>query len=239
MSDRTEKMHSDRQNGWSGLGTTGAKGLFFLCAFLLCAAAAVHGQVPARRGSVSNMKIGFSRIALSGPTYTLKENTATTSVSNSDAMTGNQLLLEYIFFGRIGLELDFGVPELTRTYELQSDGATLSTVTEKAQAILLGLNLYFSSHETPGVKPYFGLGAGQITVDHEFNGGTLGSQSSSQSLQLNVLKVGLDWIRENSGLRVEVFSWTGEDSDTTAIAGYTQTISYTATGFSIGVFVFF
>ncbi len=214
------------------------KAILLGLALTLAWGAGAQAQTQARGGS-SNTKIGFNRISLSGPAYTLKEDATGTTAENSDAMTGNGLFVEYLLFGRIGLELDLGIPELTRTYELESGGTTISTVTETAQAILLGLNLYFSSHEVPGVKPFFGLGAGTLSVDHKFGGGTLGTQSSSQTLQLNVLKVGLDWIKDNSGLRAEVYSWTGQSSDTAAIQGYTQTIDYTATGFAIGVFVFF
>ncbi len=207
-------------------------------ALTLAWGAGAQAQTQARGGS-ANTKIGFSRVTLAGPTYTLKEDATSTTTENSDNMTGNGLFVEYLFFGRIGLEFNLGIPELTRTYELETGGTTISNVTETAQAILLGLNLYFNSHDTPGVKPFFGLGAGRLSVDHEFSGGSLGSQSSSQTLQLNVLKIGLDWIKDNSGLRAEVFSWTGQNSDTAAIQGHTQTIDYTATGFSIGVFVFF
>jgi opacity protein-like surface antigen len=207
-------------------------------ALLLCGSFAAHGQGPAR-GRQSNTKIGLNRVNLSGATYTLAETAGTTEVSNSDALTGNEVFLEYIFFGRIGLEFTLGLTEMQRSYELSSGGTTISNVEESARSALLGLNLYFSDHASPGIKTFFGLGSGVVSVDHSLRGGTLGTQSSSVAVQVNTLKLGLDWIKENSGLRVQVLSQTGEDIDTQAIAGYTQTVDYTATGLSIGVFAFF
>lgn len=207
-------------------------------ALLLATALPALGQAPSRGGK-SNTKIGLNRVSLSGATYTLADSTGSVEATNSDPLTGNELYLEYIFFGRIGLELGVGVTEMTRSYELESGGTNLGNVKESARSALVGLNLYFSDHSSPGVKTFFGLGGGVITVDHAISGGSLGGQSSSQTVPVNTLKLGLDWIKENSGLRVQAFSHTGETIDTEAIEGYTQTVDYTATGFSIGVFAFF
>ena len=191
-----------------------------------------------RRGQ-STVKMGLSRTFVGGATYQLEETATATTTSNSDTMQGNELFLEYVFFGRIGLELATGLTEMVRNYELESGGTTISSVEESARITLIGLNLYFNDHGSPGIKYYFGLGAGVASVSHTFTGGTLGSQSSSQSVPLNVLKVGLDWITDKAGLRVQVATQSGEATDTEAITGYKQTLDYGATIIGIGVFAFF
>lgn len=191
-----------------------------------------------RRGQ-STAKIGLVRTFVSGVKYELEETASSTTASNSDAMEGNELFLEYIFFSRIGLELATGLTEMTRNYDLKSDGTTISSVEESARTTLLGLNFYFSDHGSPGVKFFFGLGTGIISVSHKFSGGTLGSQSSSQSVPVNVLRLGMDWITDKAGIRAVVSSQTGEAADTETLTGYKQTLNYSATVAGIGVFAFF
>ena len=104
--------------------------------------------------------------------------------------------------------------------------------------------------EKQKIKHYYGLGERQL---RRYFGNVSHKKGNTGELLLmmcegrfdNVLRrAGVAKTRPQarqgiSGLRVEVYSWTGQNSDTTAIQGHTQTIDYTATGFSIGVFVFF
>lgn len=192
-----------------------------------------------RRGQ-STAKIGLVRTFVSGVKYELEETASSTTASNSDAMEGNELFLEYVFFSRIGLELATGLTEMVRNYDLlKTDGTKISTVEESARTTLLGLNFYFSEHGSPGVKFFFGLGTGVVSVSHKFSGDPLGNQSSSQSVPVNVLRLGLDWITDKAGIRAHVSSQTGEAADTETITGYKQTLNYSATVVGIGVFAFF
>lgn len=191
------------------------------------------------RGRQSNTKIGLNRINLSGVTYTLTDSAGATEATNSDALEGNEVFLEFVFFGRIGLEFGVGLTEMVRNYELETGGTTISNVEEVARPATVGLNLYFRDHASPGFKFFFGLATGLVSVSHTFRGGTLGEQSSSQSVPINILKIGMDWIKDKAGFRAQVFSQTGELTDTEAIADFTQNLNYTATGLSIGVFAFF
>ena len=62
---------------------------------------------------------------------------------------------------------------------------------------------------------------------------------SSQSVPVNVLRLGMDWITDKAGIRAVISSQTGEAADTEAITGYKQTLNYTAIVAGIGVFAFF
>ncbi|MCZ6533307.1 MAG: hypothetical protein O7A08_10125, partial [SAR324 cluster bacterium] len=146
------------------------------------------------------------------------------------------LFLEWLVFDRVGLELDVGLTELERTYDLSSG---LGSVEESARPIILGANLYFKDHGRRGFRGFVGLGTGTVSVDYKLSGGTLGSQTSSHSVTMNTLKFGLDWQTETAGLRTQIISWVGKLSDTDSIATSKQTVDYTATVFTIGVFAVF
>lgn len=219
---------------WAWYGVPVA--VLLLMLLLMLWGSAASAQV---RRAQSTVKMGLSRTLLSGATYTLEETSSGTTASNSDAMQGNQLFFEYVFFGRIGLELSTGLTEMVRNYDLESGGTTISSVEESARTSLLGLNLYFSDHGAPGLKFFFGLGTGIVSVSQKFTGGTLGSQSASHSVPVNVLRLGMDWIRDKAGFRAQVATQTGESADAETLTGYKQTVDYTGTVAGIGVFAFF
>lgn len=189
-----------------------------------------------RAGGGGGVMIGVNRTFVSGATFTLEDTATPPSASNDDSMLANELFLEWLVFNRVGLELDIGLTELERTYELNS---VLGSVEETARPIMLGANLYFKDHGRRGFRGFVGLGTGTVSVDYKFSGGSVGSASSSHSVSVNALKVGLDWQTETAGLRTQLISWIGKLTDTESISGFKQTVDYTATVFTIGVFAIF
>ena len=192
------------------------------------------------RGKGPTMKAGLIRTMISSPTYTIENTDGSVTANNADPMTGNDVFFEYILFDRLGLELETGLTAAVRDYQLKDAGGTVITnVSESSRPVILGMNLYFSSHSGSGLKPYIGLGAGQMGVSMELNGGILAQQTFSHTVPLNTIKLGFDWIKDNSGARLEAMSIAGSTIDTTSISGYTQTVDYNATVVGIALFAFF
>ena len=187
----------------------------------------------------ANIKLGFNRSLVSGATYTLT-NSSDESVSNSDSMTGNNVYAEFILFSRFGVELNVGLLEMEREYALSdSSGTLLANVTETARPTTVSFNLYFQDQSSTGFKFLFGLGAGIIDVEHNFSGGSLGTEYSNETVTINLMKFGMDWLTEKAGFRAQVVAMEGDKKDSDEIATYQQTIDYTATVATIGVFTFF
>lgn len=188
----------------------------------------------------ANIRIGFNRNLVSGVTYTLDNTSGTTSASNSDSLTGNDLTAEIILFNRFGVELNVGLLPMEREYKLEeADGTLIANVDESARLISLSTSLYFQDLSTTGFKFFFGLGAGIVQVSHEFSDGTLGPESSDETITVNLIKFGVDWLTDKAGLRVQIVSMEGDTQDGQEIPGFEQTINYTATVATIGVFTFF
>ena len=186
------------------------------------------------------MKAGLIRTMISSPTFTLENADGSVSANNADPMTGNDAFFEYVLFDRLGLELQAGLTAATRDYQLKdASGALISNVKESARPVIVGMNLYFTSHSGSGLKPYMGLGAGQMAVTTEFSGGALATQNVAHTVPLNTIKLGTDWIKENSGARLEVMSISGSTIDSSSIAGFSQKVDYTATVVGIALFAFF
>ena len=187
----------------------------------------------------STFRLGFNRSLISGATYTLTNTATGTTASNSDSLTGNDLFAEFVFFSRFGIEFDVGLTESEREYKLESGGTLISDVDESARLSAVFANLYFQDQASPGFKFFFGLGTGVYRVRHKFNGGTLGSESSSENVLVNMMKVGMDWLTDNAGLRVQIISMEGDTKDGQEVTGNNQILDYTATVLAIGVFAFF
>ena len=205
---------------------------------LLALATSAYGQ--GRQGRGSTMKAGLVRTIISGPAYTIENADGSVSATNADPLTGNDVFFEYVLFNRLGLEARTGLTAATRNYQLDdSTGAVLTNVTESARPTTVGMNLYFAGHTGAGLKPFLGLGAGQVAVALEFSGGTLPVQTITQTVPLNTLKLGVDWVKENSGIRLEVVSQSGSIIDTSSIATYTQTVDYTGTVIGVALYAFF
>jgi len=185
------------------------------------------------------IKIGLNHQIVTGASYTLEDTAGTTSVSNSDTMTGTELFLEWLIFNRVGLELGASVTPLERTYELESGGTTVSEVTESAQLIVFGANLYLNRRTSRGFQYLIGVGGGTLTVSHEFKNGSLGNQSSSLTLPVTFIKVGVDYLIRGGGARLQFSSFTGSARDIDEISGYKQTLDYNLGILGLGVFIFF
>ena len=212
------------------------RGALVAALLLLGFGTTAQAQVLEQDFGPSSFRVGFNRLSVSGATYTLKD-AANQAASNSDSMTGTEIYAEYVFFSRFGVEVDLGLTEMEREYNLASGGLT-SSVVENARLTAVYANLYFQEQSSTGFKLFFGLGTGVVSVEHNF-AGALVTGSSQKSVRVNLLKGGVDWLTDKAGFRAQIISMQGDTDDAQELPTFIQTIDYTATVFAIGVFVFF
>ena len=207
---------------------------------LLVIGAPAHAQFGGETAlGPANLKLGFNRSVISGATYSLTDASGAT-VSNSDSMTASDVYAEFILFSRFGVEINTALLAMEREYALNdASGALIGNVTETARPTTLSFNLYFQDQSTTGFKFMFGLGAGIVTVDHRFEGGTLGQASSNETVTINLMKFGVDWLTDKAGFRAQLIAMTGDARNGAQIIGFQQDYSYDATVATIGVFTFF
>ncbi|MBI3993977.1 MAG: hypothetical protein HY342_11940 [Candidatus Lambdaproteobacteria bacterium] len=212
-------------------------------AVAIAAFTAPHVRAQAR-DTAPTIKVGFDRVFLSGATYTLEESSTTTSYSNADQMVGNVVYVEYVLFERLGLIGEYALVPFTRQFELEdSASSVVADVSEAASVSMLGANLYFNKATGRGLKYFFGLSTGTFSATHKMGdtstGTGLAGSSSALSVPVNALRLGVEWMLGNAGIRVQYQSLSGELDDTTQFTGFKQTVSYTAAELGIGVLVFF
>ena len=194
-----------------------------------------------RRGGVPSLKVGFNRQMLSGYAFTLEDTGTTTKYTNSEPMQGNELVLEYVFFDRVSIELAGSITPLTRNYELTVAAVKVS-VEEKSRTYLYGTNLYFNGASGNGFKYFVGLNTGSISAGHTYKGtgSALDAKSSAERVTLNGIKLGLDWVSDNAGARLSYGTLAGtkkvKDKPLTA---WDQIYVYTAAMVTLGIFAFF
>ena len=189
-------------------------------------------------GEETTMKIGINRVSASGMTYT--HDDGTTEYTNSEAYVGNDIYFEYIISQHFSLEIDSTITGLQRTYTLESGGTVISdNVTETLTYTTYGANLYFNRADKRGLKFLIGVSTGTATVTHDFEGGTLGTASSSNSPGLTIFKLGMDWITKFAGFRLQYKVIEGSAGNTTEVTGVTQTADLNGSFLVLGVFAFF
>jgi hypothetical protein len=204
--------------------------------FLALALAA--GLLAATPGlSRAELKIGLDEVQLTGAKYT--HDNAGTKSSDAATMVGTNFNLEWLPTGYFGLEVDYSLSPLERTYQLGTNGAVSNNVTEAASLLTYGFNLYFGRDERRGWHPVVGVATGTAAVTQKFEAGTLGAQSTHASVDLNILKLGVDWVLSYAGLRLQYQMWTGSKSNSTQLTGIRQTNDYTGSAIDIGVFADF
>ena len=196
------------------------------------------------RDTSPTIKFGFDRVLLSGATYTLEDSTSTTSYSNAEQMVGNVIYAEYVLFERLGLIGEFAAVPFRRQFDLKdSASSVVAAVSESASVGMLGANLYFNKATGRGLKYFFGLSTGAFSATHKMGdtstGTGLAGSSSALSVPVNALRLGVEWMLGNAGVRVQYQSLSGELDDTTQFTGFKQTVSYTAAELGIGVLAFF
>jgi hypothetical protein len=101
------------------------------------------------------------------------------------------------------------------------------------------VNLYFTRATRRGFQFAIGVATGTVAVTQEFEGGSLGKQSTSNSFALTAIKLGMEWITELAGVRFQYQSTTGSTSNTSELNGVKQTVDYGGDALSLGVFAFF
>ena len=193
---------------------------------------AVFGQ------PVPNFKIGINRVVVGDAKYS--HDSVSGVATGTGNMTGNDLLLEYIMFERFGFEVTTSLTPAERNYSLASGGTTISSnVSETVSVTTIGVNLYFDAAFKKGTTLLIGIGLGPAKVTHEFEGGTLGTTSSTNTINLNTLKIGFDWVTELATLRLQYQNWNGRTSSTSNISNVLQTVDLGGNALVLGVLAFF
>lgn len=185
----------------------------------------------------AEIKLGVDAVDLTAATYT--HDTAGIKDSDRGNMVGAQLTLEYLPIERFGLEVAYSLSPLQRSYQLGNGGATANNVTEQASYTTIGANMYPFYRRREGLHPLIGVATGQLNVTQKFQGGTVGNVSTSNTVNITIVKLGLEWVIERAGFRLQYQQWSGETTNTTKIVGVRQTNSYDGAAVSLGVFSLF
>jgi len=203
---------------------------------LLAMATALGCLLPTPAHAV-DFKVGADQVQLSGATYT--HDNGTTKLTNSGSMSATQFTLEFLPTQNFGLEFAYALSPLERSYQLGAQGATSQNVTEQASYSTIGANMYLFREEREGLHPVVGVATGMVSVSQKFEGGTLGTVSTSDTVNINLAKAGLEWTVNKAGFRLQYQLWSGQATNATKIPGIRQTNDYTGSAISLGVFSYF
>ncbi|MBF0280214.1 MAG: hypothetical protein HQM13_20610 [SAR324 cluster bacterium] len=226
-----------------------------------------HAQIQKQK----KWKVGLNRLT-SGVTYkyeTKVQNLATDtdfttlSKDSSGSIANTEFMLEYIFFGLFGLEVNFNLTPGIRNFSFDTSNEKIGDIVEEVKSsVLYGSNFYFSDHSSPGFKLFAGIQTGDFLVTHTYsNGGDRpvtvsasdaalladnfkASQVSTITVPVQIIKLGIDWIREAVGFRFQLTSITSETKTSAGLGknkvGNKQSETITLSGgANIGIFAHF
>ena len=200
--------------------------------FLMTVSAAAQDSYP-------TIKLGLAWAAISGTDYTHTES-GIGQVTVNESMVGTNFMFEYVMFENFGLEVDYTLSPFERNFGLSVAGTTIAdNVKESAKFWSYGANLYFNKANRKGLNYWVGVSTGVMTVTHEFFGGTRDGKSTTQTLNLQMFRIGMDWVTALAGLRLSYQGQVGEGTNTKGITGVTQKSDYRGDMASIGVYAFF
>ncbi len=182
-------------------------------------------------------KVGLDEVQMTGAKYTHTDGA--TNPTNSDAMVGTDVAVEWLPSEHFGLEVDYSISPLERNYQLGANGAVSSNVTEKGTYTLVGANLYLTRNNVRGIQPVFGVAYGTVGANQVFTGGTLGNLTTNNTVDVNILKFGIDWLTDFGVFRLQYQMWTGVAGNATLIAGTRQQNDFTSSALSLGAFAYF
>jgi hypothetical protein len=185
----------------------------------------------------AELRLGLDGVQVADARYV--HDTAGVRDEQRGFMVGSQVSLEYLPTEQFGLEVAYSLSPLERGYQLGIAGATSNNVTEQASYTTLGANMYLFYKKRDGLHPVIGVATGALSVTQKFEGGTVGSLSTTNTVNINLVKLGLEWVINNAGFRVQYQQWAGQTNNTTKIPGVRQTNSYDGSALSLGVFAFF
>lgn len=185
----------------------------------------------------AELKLGLDAVQVADARYT--HDTAGIKDEEHGFMVGSQVSLEYLHTEQFGIELAYSLTPLERSYQLGIGGATSNNVTEQASYTTIGANMYMFSKKRETLHPVIGVATGILTVTQKFEGGAVGNLSTTNSVNINMIKLGLEWVIANAGFRLQYQLWAGAANNTTKIPGVRQTNSYDGSAVSLGVFTFF
>ena len=216
-------------------------------------------------------KVGLNRLT-SGVTYKYQTKTklnasdtnfSSLSKNSAGSIANTEFMLEYIFFGLFGLEINVNLTPGIRNFSFNTNNEKVGDVVEEVKSsVLYGSNFYFSDHTSPGFKFFAGILTGDFLVTHTYsNGGDRpvtvstetaallaenfkSSQTSNITVPVQIFKLGLDWIREAVGFRFQVVGISAETKTSSGLGrnkvGQKQTETITLSGGgNIGIFAHF
>ncbi|HEX7926687.1 MAG TPA: hypothetical protein VF678_03785 [bacterium] len=198
---------------------------------LLGVATAAHAV-----GGDPSFKMGLDRLSYTGATYTHETIATSAKETNSDVLSGADAFFEWVASEHFGLEYTTTITPLQRSYKL---GAVSDNVNESTSLSLPGVNLYFTKANRKGLQYAVGVATGTASVKQEFEGGTLGKKSTTASVPVTAVKLGVEWVTNLAGVRLQYQAMTGSASNTTEVTGVKQTVNYNGSLLSLGVYTYF
>ncbi|MDH5752673.1 MAG: hypothetical protein OEZ59_09690 [Deltaproteobacteria bacterium] len=208
-----------------------------LLTVLICLAA-LSGTAQAQ-DAYPTIKFGLNFSSMSNTTY-LHEHTSG-NIKISEPMVGTELMFEYLVFEHVGFDIDYTISPYERNYALEVGGTNVATnAKESASYFAYGVNLYFDKAYRKGLTFWTGVSTGVLNVSHEFEGGELDGKNSSDSMNLQIYRLGFDWVTTLAGMRFRYQYQVGEATNTKGLVNLErQQMDYTGSTYSVGVYMFF
>ena len=184
----------------------------------------------------STLKFGVLHQTQMNSEYTLSGATG----SGNENLVGVSFFMEKVFLSRFSAGMRFS-SMLARSNNYTASGNTVVAV-ETTGMTTFDFKAFFRGHDRPGMKPYLGVSFGSYTPATEINtisGGTATSSTTSATVPVTILSVGMDYTMDMGGIRADLGIVTGKQNDYTNTTYTTSTYNYGGTAISIGVFSFF
>lgn len=205
-----------------------------LILLLLLGSVAFAGAVQAQ--GEATFKVGLSSVTMQDAQYTHQDMATSTSVSTKGNVVGTELFVEYLASEFFGFEMAYITSPLERNYDL---GTFADNVLETATYYTYGVNLYMSPAFRRGFNTWVGVATGTLTVKHEFELGGVVAQTTTNEINLDVVKAGFDWTTDFAGFRLRYQNQVAKTGSTTKIVGIKQTLDYSGSGIAMSVFLRF
>ena len=211
------------------------KKYILLALVLILAASPAMAQ---RKKKEPKNKLGVAYYTLSGAEYTLQSTTDISTATGN--MIGPAFFYERVFLSRFSAGLKYATG-LDRSMDLNLDGNTVSVVETTALASF-DFKAYFKNHESPGMKPYLGVGFGTLTSSSEVTTITSTSNdtgNTSATVPITTLNFGFDYMMEFGAVRVDLGTTSGRRRDLEGHSDYKALYQMDGTSVAIGVYSFF
>lgn len=188
-------------------------------------------------------KFGANYNVITAASYTLTSKTdSRQSDTGSENVIGAVLLYENVLSSKFAWGLKYGY-QLTRNMDLTVGSNDLS-VEETTSYWLIDVKAYQKDHISGGLKPFLGVGFGNMTVTSTI---TENSSSSTETettdtsaiIPITTISGGIDYFMDAGGFRLEAGFITGEKSDLESHDDYKANYKLAGSYGNIGVFWLF